>query len=222
MQSGALHARPHIPRLSLDNVRSGFFEDAQFTAVRHRLPPALQPVVTFLYVTGWRVDSEVLPLEWRQVDFTAGTITLDPGTTKNKRGRVFPMTPTLRALLVAQRQHTDAVQKEIGAVVVRVFHRTGTPIEGFRRAWIAACRQAGCPGRLVHDFRRTAVRNLVRSGVPEKVAMTLTGHLTRSVFDRYDIVSEDDLQAAGRVYEDRIGSVASGDVVESPKVVQIS
>jgi integrase len=77
-----------------------------------------------------------------------------------------------------------------------VFHRDGEPIKNFRKAWDTACTTAGCPDRIPHDFRRIAVRNLVRAGVPEKIAMGITGHKTRSVFDRYDIVDEADLRSA--------------------------
>jgi len=78
-----------------------------------------------------------------------------------------------------------------------VFHRAGDAAIGkFYAEWHAACRKAGVPGRIPHDFRRTCVRNLVRAGVSERIAMQLTGHRTRSVFDRYDIVNESDLRVA--------------------------
>ena len=92
------------------------------------------------------------------------------------------------------------MQREKGAVVPHVFHRSGKPITAFTKAWRAACAAAGCPGRIPHDFRRTAVRNLVRSAVPKRVAMQMTGHKTPSVFARYNIVNEADLFDAAKRY----------------------
>jgi integrase len=81
---------PPFPSIQVHNTRTGFFEQDHFLAVRKHLPAYLQPVVTFAYLTGWRVPSEILSLQWRQVDVAAGTVRLEPGTTKNDEGRVFP------------------------------------------------------------------------------------------------------------------------------------
>jgi integrase len=185
--------------------RSGFFERDQFDAVLRHLTPQLRPPMLFGYITGWRVNSEVLPLEWRRVDFKASEVRLDRGTTKNGEGRVFKMTKDLRALLVAQEAERERLKKA-GHLSPFVFFREVAdgpggekkpqPIVSLLKAWKAACRLAGCPGRIPHDLRRTAVRNLVRAGVSETVAMKMTGHKTRSVFDRYDITSEQDLTDA--------------------------
>jgi integrase len=91
---------------------------------------------------------------------------------------------------------TDALQRENGAIIPWVFHRNGRPIKDMYKAWRQACRDADCPGRIPHDFRRTAVGNLFRAGVPEGVDMQMTGHKTRSVFKRYNIVSKADLVSA--------------------------
>jgi hypothetical protein len=117
--------------------------------------------------------------------------------TKNGEGRNFPLTPTLRAVVEHQRERSEALAKETGRIVPWLFHRGGQPIKNFRRAWLTACRQAGLAGRIPHDFRRTAVRNLERAGVPRSVAMKLVGHKTESVYRRYAIASETDLKDGG-------------------------
>ena len=186
---------PRILKLPEYNARQGFFEADQFEALGRHLSPELQPLVQFLHVTGWR-RREVQGLKWRNVDFAGGVVSLDAKASKNREARTFPFTDDLQELLERQRQVTSRVQREQGIVVPWVFHRNGRQILDFRGAWKAACRKAGCPGMIPHDFRRTAVRNLVRAGVPERVAMRLTGHRTRAVFERYNIVSVGDLQMA--------------------------
>jgi integrase len=209
---------PVIRKLKEAAPRQGFFEREQYLAVRARLPEDLQCAVDLAYTFGWRMQSEVLALRWSQVDLKAGTLRLNAGETKNEDGRVVWLTPELRTALTEQQQRVGSLARAISAVVPYVFphlrgsdpresrgpKRTvrGAPRRDFRRAWLTACKNAGVPGRLRHDFRRTAVRNLVAASVPERVAMTVTGHKTRSVFDRYHIVSSADLQEASRKLSD--------------------
>ena len=205
MQAGKLMVRPYIPLLKEHNVRKGFFEREQCESVQRHLPAHLRGIVAFACITGWRTPSEILPLEWRQVDMKAGEVRLDPGSTKNGEGRVFPLTADLRHVLDDQQIIAERLKREQGLIARYVFcyvtgKKAGQRIteSGFNKAWRHARVAAGCPGRIPHDFRRTAVRNLVRAGVPERVAMQLTGHKTRAIFDRYNITSPHDLRDAAR------------------------
>ena len=193
-QDGLVTVRPHFPMLRENNVRVGFFEHDQYLALIQRLPAELRPVVTFAYLTGWRIRSEILPLQWRQVDMKACIVRLDAGTTKNGRGRVLPFAelPELRSALEEQARLRQDLGRR-GIICPWVFHREGKVIRSFRTAWKIACGAAGCPGRIPHDLRRTAVRNFERAGVPRSIAMQITGHQTESVYRRYDIVDEADL-----------------------------
>jgi integrase len=203
-----------IRKLKEAAPREGFFERDQYEAVRRRLKPDLQVAAAIAYAFGWRIRSEVLTLERRQLDLEAGTLRLDPGTTKNDEGRLVYLTPELARLLGGQLDRVRALERKTGRIIPYLFpylggrRRAGHQRRDFRKAWTTACTKAGVPGRLRHDFRRTAVRNMVNDGTPEKVAMLITGHKTRAVFDRYHIVAPEDLKAATARMAARDGHVS--------------
>ncbi len=203
---------PHIPLLAENNTRKGFFEHDQFLAMRRALPEHLRPVLTFAYYTGCR-RGEILALGWEQVDLVERAARLEAGTTKNDEARILPLTEELYQVLSMQRSIRDA--KHPGCPWV-FFTEAGEQVRNFRRSWETACKAAkltdaaGDASRLFHDLRRSGVRNLVRAGVPEAVAMRISGHKTRSVFDRYNIVSERDLKDAARRLETYIHAKEQG------------
>ena len=118
---------------------------------------------------------------------------LEPGTTKNDEGRVFPFTDTPRTLLDELWAEHEALQTK-GKICPFVFHRSGRRIKSLRKSWALVCEAAGYPGKLLHDLRRSAVRNMERAGLSRSVAMQLTGHKTEAVYRRYAITSEADLR----------------------------
>ena len=190
VRSRQLEERPAFPeRLEENGPRQGFFEHGEYTAVRRYLPAPYQDVLDFAYYSGWR-KREILGLRWDEVDERGGVVRLSPARSKTRVGRVLPISPPIGAVLARRRATRRAGESQ-------VFRRDAVTVRAWRRAWPAACRQAGVPGRLLHDCRRTTARNLVRAGVPERVAMELTGHKTRAIFDRYCIVNEADLHQAG-------------------------
>jgi integrase len=194
-QHGLIPQRPYIPSIEVRNTRQGFFEEAELRAVLDELPRHLRPVVEFAYLTGWR-RSEITGLRWHQVDFQAGVVRLEPGTTKNDEGRTFPFRtyPAFAALLKTQRDYTTAIEHARATIVPWVFHWNGRPVRDFHTTWKDACDEAKLSGRIFHDLRR----NLERAGVPRSVAMKLTGHKTEAVYRRYAIVCEADLAAGVR------------------------
>jgi integrase len=180
---------PKIPRLAENNVRKGFLEDGQFEKIIARCPELwFRAIVEVGRTYGWRVG-ELRQLRVRQVDLLGRVIRLDPGTTKNRDGREVSMSQSVSALLsacISGKQPDDFV-----------FTRSdGKPVLCFKKTWRNACVAAGVPNLLFHDLRRTAARNLRRAGVAEGVIMKIGGWRTRSVFERYAIVSQTDIVEA--------------------------
>jgi integrase len=179
-EDGLIHAVPKFPMRTEDNVRTGFLEVAQFKVLLSHLPSRLHTLMIFLFTTGCRIGAASL-ITWDMVSPDGRGIDLPGSIVKNKTNITLPLTAELTALLKKQ------------------FRQNGQPVfdcTNLRRAWDEATVAAGFPDLIMHDLRRSGVRQLIKAGVPEKVAMQISGHKTRSVFDRYNIVSTDQVEDA--------------------------
>jgi len=256
-EDGRLRFIPHFPMLKENNVRKGFLVHEQYTLVRDALPDYLKPVLAMGYFTGMR-ESEILSLLWPQVSFRENQVVLNPGTTKNDEPRTVPLAGELRAILEMQhyRHKVECPSCEFvffhNGMEIRSFRKAwrntcvrlglGRFICAYcgkqtvRTKWCSPCfrlhkkDRRRYDGLLFHDLRRTGVRNLVRAGVPEKVAMRISGHKTREVFDRYNIVNERDLRDAARKLDSYVanengqstGKVGDSEANESNDAKQLS
>ena len=187
---GWLDTVPGFPdRLRENPPRQGFFEHPEYLAVRAHLPAPWQDILDLAYYSGWR-KQEILGLTWDEIDEAGGVIRLSPARSKTLVGRILPISPPIAEALARRRARRDPDSP-------LVFHRDGIPVRRWRTTWRTACQAAGVPTRFLHDCRRTAARNLIRANVPERVAMLLTGHKSRAIFDRYNIIHEQELIDAG-------------------------
>jgi integrase len=239
-----LSTAPLIRHLSeKGNARQGFFADAEFRALIVNLLDYLRDFVRFGYLTGWR-RGEIASLRWEDVE--GDVIRLRAENAKNGEPRSVTLSGEL-GKLIERRKAERQVKTPSGAVLASfIFHHKGEPIGDFRKAWATACvatnvgrfvcdacnetlpghrceecnRDARYTGRIFHDLRRTAVRNMVRAGVPERVAMTIIGHKTRSVFDRYNIVNEADLRDAMQRVQDHLRNDIQGQ--KRPSIMRLT
>jgi integrase len=209
---------PAMPRLKEAEARQGFLEPAEFVKLRDALPTYLRDGVSFLYLSGWRKGA-MRSLQWlRDADLEhdatgniiGGSIRLAPENSKNKTGWTLPLTGELIEVI----RHAWLNRKDDCPYI---FHDDGVPIGDFRKAWRKACKAVGLEAVMVHDLRRSCARNLVRSGVPERIAMNFTGHKTRSMFDRYNIVADSDLKSA----MNRVSEYVKERAAETPKVIPL-
>jgi integrase len=190
---------PRFPMVKEENIRKGFLRDDQYTALLNELPGEVRPLFVVGYETGIRLG-ELLAIRWAQVDFQSGIIALETGETKNGEGRAVPiLSGDMRNLLTEAKKERDTKWPECQFV----FSREGDPIKDFRATWRNACIAAGVPDLNFHDLRRTAVRNMRRSGVPQIIRMKISGHRTDSMERRYNIVDTDDIAIAKALMEAR-------------------
>ena len=170
-----MHGRPHMTMLRESAPRSGFFEREQFEAVQRHLPEALRGLLGFAYITGWRVASEVQPLEWRQVDLPPARSGSTPVKRRMAMGGWSRGPNELRRILECSATTPTACSARRTRWCRWCSTAAARPSPRSRRRGGPPAWRLGCPGRIPHDLRRAPVRNLVRAGVPERVAMQMTG-----------------------------------------------
>ncbi len=213
VRAGTLIAAPHVEMLTENNTRKGFVSPEQFAQIRSSLAPeSYADAAEWAFVTGWRLRSEILTLDWNQVDAAAGIVRIDPGVTKGREGRTFPLTTTLRAILRRRarslswadsekqpRRSLAESSSEYPSTGLIFTDEGGSAIhpKRFYRAWDTACTAAKVPEIIPHDLRRSAILQMERRMIPRQVSMKLVGHKTESVFRRYAIVTEADILDAG-------------------------
>lgn len=249
MDGGRLLRMPKVPHLKENNTRSGFFTRDEVVRLCAAMKEPYSSFTMFAFLTGWRY-SEIRDLQWRNVDFKADEIRLDPGTTKSGDGRVLPMTIEARAILAAVLAAQNIAARKMKSEVatarratltpyVFAIERLGTaengvqrrgfyPIGQFQKTWKAACKAAGLPCiidtegrvlkslRIFHDLRRSAAREFQRQGFSEGQIMRMMGHKTRSMFDRYQIVTDDDIREKMRAIEEANGATNGAGRLQSP------
>lgn len=203
---------PRFPKLTGDNARSGFLNRAPFDVLHSHLPSDLKDFCLFGYLTGWRKNA-IATLEWS--DIRDGNIYLRGVHSKNKNPYYVPIIGEL-VQLIERRAEARSVKTDSGVLLSSlVFHRDGARISEFRKSWTTACKLAGCEGLLFHDLRRSAARQLIRSGTSKDVAKVVGGWKTDSMFSRYNVTGDEDLR-------DAMMKVTKYNEAESHRVVEIA
>jgi integrase len=203
---------PRIRKLSeKGNERQGFFAESEIRRVIDNLPADLQDFTLFGWLTGMR-KGEIASLAWEDVD--GDVIRLRAENAKNGEARMIPLEGELAELIERRRTAREIEIDKVPMIASLIFHRAGQPVADLRKAWATACKKAGVR-RLFHDLRRSACRNMVTAGVPQTIAMKVSGHKTDSMFRRYAIVAETDLRTALRRTQEYL-KTAKDNVVAMP------
>lgn len=214
IERGHVTTRPHIELLPVSNARQGFFEDSDFRKVYAHLPNDWKDYALFAFLTAWR-KGEPSCLKWKHVQ--NGMVRIPGEETKNGVARSVVIAGELTEII--GRRHAARMSNDV--LTDYIFHRDGAPIIEFRKAWATAYKRAGCAGRIFHDLRRSGVRNMLRSGVPQNVAMKISGHMTTAMFRRYDVCNEADLRAAAESVQ-RYNATQSANAAQQSNVVSMN
>jgi integrase len=182
---------PYFPKLPESEPRKGFLKPELYQKPLLALPEELRLLFVIAYHVGLRKGA-LLRIKWTHVDVAASCVWMEGKKVNRKPEPVaVPIYGDMTKFLALQPRTSEYL-----------FARGSRPIKDFRQRWYLACQEAGVPGLLFHDLRRTAIRNLRRAGVAESVIMKITGHRTRGVFERYNITDQSDTQEAGRIAEE--------------------
>ena len=186
IRQGTLARAPFIRKLSeAGNVRQGFFSEDQIDAVLGALPDdGLRDFVEWLATSGQR-KGEASLLKWSMIDANGTLLTIPAAICKNKKARAIALGDELKPIIERRRAARSIEVNGVTTVSQYIFHRgDGLTMGDFKKSWRTATRKAGCPGRLVHDFRRSRVRMMLAAGVSVPSAMAAVGHRTASMLFR--------------------------------------
>jgi integrase len=196
------------------NERRGFVEEQQYRTLADKAAGQLwlRGLMALGYTYGFR-KAELLEMRCSQVDLLNNTVCLYSGETKNGEGRTVSLTEECRQLVTELRKGKQPED-------FLITRGNGEPVRDFRETWDALVKTAGVPGLLFHDLRRSAVRNMIRRGVPQKTARQISGHKTDTIFSRYNITSDADIADAARKIEAGVKAAVSGSIHSSFIVAQ--
>ena len=152
------------------------------------VPPHIKPIISIAYYLGMRLG-EILPLTWDRVDLERGFIKLAGRDTKTGDARLVPMTPSIHERL-------KELSKVRSLVTNRVFLYQGKGLGEIKTAFKTAIKRAKLHDFRFHDLRHCAATNMRRAGVDTVTAMSIVGHKSEKMHQRYNSVSEADLLLA--------------------------
>lgn len=183
---------PDVPFLKY-KVRDGVFAHEEYLRVKDALPEYCRALVGLAYISGMR-QNEMLTLKWDQVDLSTGKITLKASDTKSGKKRFIFLKGEYLDMLI---QHRKWVMNKNNFCPFVFTYDGKTQLKSIKRQWKIALEETKLQGKIFHDFRRSALTNLIRAGVSETTSMRISGHASANVFKRYQITNEEDIELAG-------------------------